>query len=192
MIKNIPEGSKIIGIDYLAGNSGIDASTETLQTIEYEHHQIHAGSHFYICSFETLADNASVDFAVTTPNTTKWAHMTFEIEGTSQTEFYVYEGSAVAGGSATTPMNNDRNSAKTSDLTISKNPAVTTLGTMIFSQSKGFAGTTPSRASAEGIVSRDREIILKQNTTYIFRITSRQADNIISYCGEWYENQSKN
>jgi len=186
------EGQKIIGIDYLAGNSGIDRATETLQIITYEHHEIHAGSHFYICSFETLDDGDSADFAVTTPNTAKWAHMTFQVEGTSQTEFYIYEGSAVTGGTATTPLNNDRNSANTSDLTIAKNPTVNTLGTMIYSQSKGLVGATPSKADSEGVVTREREIILKQNTTYIFRITSRQDDNIVSYCGEWYEHTNKN
>ena len=174
------------------GDSAIDRATETLQTIDYEHHEIHAGSHFYICGFETLADNASLDFALTTPDTTKWAHMTYDVSGTSQTEFYIYEASSVTGGTATTPLNNDRNSVKTSDLTIVKNPSVTTLGTMIYSTSRGFAGATPSKADAEGIVTRSREIILKQNTTYIFRVTSRDGDNIINYCGEWYEHTNKN
>ena len=181
------EGTKIIGIDYKSGNSGIDRATETLQVIDYEHHEIHAGSHFFICGFETLALNANADFAVITPNTAKWLHMTFEISGTSQTEIYIYEGSSITGGTATTPLNNDRNSLTSSVATIAKNPTVNTLGTLIFSQSKGIAGANKNAADDEGLTRREREIILKQNTTYIFRITSRDNGNIVSYCGEWYE-----
>jgi len=188
------EGQKIIGIDYLSGNSGIDASTETLQTITYEHHEIHAGSHFMICGFETLALNAQANFVIITPNTTKWAHMTFAVEGTSQTEMYIYEGATVTGGTGTavTAYNNNRNSATTSTMTILKNPTTTADGTLIYSQSKGLAGTTPSKASQEGIVGRDREIILKQNTAYIFRIISKDDDNIVAYCGDYYEHTNKN
>ena len=164
-----------------------DTMTGALETISYEHHEIHSGSHFYVCNFEILDDRVSTDFAVTTPDTAKWSHMTFEIEGTSQTEFHIYEASAVTGGTAAIPLNNNRNSATTSVLTLVKDPTVNTLGNLIFAQSKGLAGTTPSKAGTVGVIVRESEIILKQNTTYIFRITSRQDDNIVSYCGEWYE-----
>lgn len=172
-------------------DNSVDNLTNAIETIDYEHHEIHGGSHFYLCGFETIADTVEIDFAVTTPNTTKWSHMTFDIEGTTQTEFYIYEASAVTGGTAATPLNNNRNSTTTSVLTIVKNPTVNTEGNLIFSQSKGKAGATPSKASSGGVVTRNREIILKQNTTYIFRITSADDDNIISYCGEWYEHTNK-
>jgi hypothetical protein len=169
----------------------IDLSTEALNTVTYEHHEIHAGSHFYVCGFQVVSASASIDFTVQTPNTTKWAHMTFEVEGTTQTEFLVYEGVTASGGVSALPMNNDRNSSKTSDLILKVGETITVLGTLIFSQSKGFEGTAPARASSEGIVSREREIILKQNTKYLFRIRSLGAGNVISYCGEWYEHTNR-
>lgn len=171
--------------------SPVDAITEALEVIDYEHHEIHSGSHYYICNFEVLDDAASIDLAITTPNTTKWTHMTFDISGTSQTEFRIYETATVTGGTAGTPLNNNRNSANISVVTVVKNPTVTVLGNLIFAQSSGLAAATPNKAENSGVVSRNREIILKQNTTYIFRITSRQDDNIISYCGEWYEHTNK-
>ena len=92
----------------------------------------------------------------------------------------------------TTPFNNDRNSSHASSLIIRKNATVSNTGDLIFSQSKGAEGTTPSKANSEGITEREREIILQSNTKYLFRITSRDNGNIISYCGEWYEHTNKN
>ena len=172
--------------------SKFDASTLAVNTIEYEHHEIHAGSHFILTGFATLANDASLDFRFTTPNTTKWAHLLFKVSGPSQTELLIYEGGNVTVGTPVTPINSNRNSTKTSVMTLASGPTVTTTGTLIYSQSAGLAGTTPARAPSEGFVTRGSELILKQNTTYLFRITSRQADNIVSYDGEWYEHTDKN
>lgn len=186
------EGILITGLDYVDGKSGIDASTEAIETIAYEHHEIHSGSHFYICDFDDLDTSDTVDFAITTPDTTKWTHIIFEIAGTSKTEFYVYEDATVTGGTSTVPLNNNRNSANASGTVLVKNPTVNVLGAEIFSQSRGRAGTTPNAATSEGIVNRSNELVLKQNTTYIFRIVSGDDDNTVSYCGEWYEHTNKN
>jgi len=169
----------------------VDAATNSLNVIDYEHHEIHSGSHFYVSGFETVANGGYVNFSFTTPDTTEWIHMTFIISGTSQTELIIYEGAAVSGGASTTPFNNDRNSAHASVATISKNPTVNTVGTIIYSESKGLVGATPRETGTAGLISRDREIILKQDTTYVFSIVSRDDDNIVSYVGEWYEHTNK-
>lgn len=169
----------------------MDDSTWALNTIDYAHHEVHAGSSFYVKMFETLADDATVNFSIKTSNTTKWAHMTWQVEGTSQTEMLVYEGAVVEGGTATTPLNHNRNSATTASVAVSKNPTVTSYGTLIYSASHGKAGTTPAVADNLGNVKRELEIILKQNTQYMFLIISRDNDNIVSYDGEWYEHTNK-
>jgi len=157
--------------------------------IEAEHKQIHLGRHFFICGFETENNNGTIIFIVVTPNSDIYTHMTFEIQGTSQTEIYIYEGSTYnpATGTAGTPLNNNRNSTTTSSLTVVKDPTITADGTLLFSQSKGLGGATPNAADSEGITRREREIILKKNTVYQFKIVSKDNTNIISYCGEWYE-----
>jgi hypothetical protein len=168
-----------------------DLTTGAFATIAYEHHEIHSGSHFFISGFEELDNAVSINFGITTPNTTKWLHMTFEVSGTSQTEFYVYEGSTISGGTAVTPVNNNFNSDTISGATVVKNPTVSANGTLKFSTSRGLAGATPSKADTAGFFTRSRELVLKQNTTYVFRITSRQDDNIVSYIGEWYEHTNR-
>lgn len=164
-----------------------EKSTHATTTIGYEHHEIHDGSHYFFCDFETLNSGATADFAVTTPNTAKWTHMTFVVAGTSQTEMRIYEGSTVSGGTALIPYNNNRNSPNASTLTIAKNPSVSVAGTVIFGQSRGLGGATPSKANTAGIVSRDKEIILQSGTTYRFEIKSADNSNVVDYCGEWYE-----
>lgn len=169
----------------------IDKDTRALNTVEYEHHEIHAGSHYYVCNFETINNDTSIVFSITTPDSAKWLHMTFEIEGTSQTEIEVREDAAVSGGDAASPINNNRNSSNSTVATIVKNPTISNQGTQIYIQSSGKAGTTPARADTLGFNKREREIILKQNSTTLFKIVSRDDGNIVSYCGEWYEHTNK-
>lgn len=173
-------------------NNDRDGLTEYPISIHSEHHELHEGNHFYVSGFETVASAANVDFTVQTPDSNVHGHLLFAIEGTSQTEFRIYEGSSDDNdGTTTTPINNNRNSTNASIMTVQKNPNNVVLGTLIFSQSKGLAGTTPQRSDNEGVVERHNEIILKKNTKYLFRITSRDDGNIVSYVGEWYEQLDK-
>jgi len=177
-------------VNGLARPLGVDRSTWTLQTIDYEHHEIHAGSHFYLASYTTLASGASATFVVTTPNTTKWAHMTFVVEGTLATSLLAYEGSSgVTGGTALAPLNSNRNSSTASVLSMLSNPDVASLGAQIMAYSAG-TGTNPSQA-APGAADRSHEIILKQNATYTVRITSGAANNVVSWQAVWYEHTDK-
>ena len=168
-----------------------DGITYAKMFIDYEHHEIHSGSHFFVSGFTTLADDASLNFGFETPAGDKKVHVTFEVSGTSQTEFYVYEDATYTGGTAVTPINNYRDSTNTSIATVVSAPTISDDGTQIFSFSKGNAGTTRQMADTEGFARREREIILKAGSKYVFRLTSRDDDNVVSYLGEWYEHTNK-
>ena len=86
----------------------------------------------------------------------------------------------MGGGTAVTPLNNNRNSLNTSVATIIKDPTSVTTGTKI---SGYLAGSNRN----SGVNSREKEIILKQNTVYLFKFTSTSNSNTITFCGEWYE-----
>ena len=165
----------------------LDSSTHSAQIVDYEHHEIHSGSHYFVAGQETEASAATIEFIVVTPDSTSWSHMTFEIVGSGDTTFAIYEGaSGITGGSSTTPLNNNRNSANTSGLTLTKDPtSITSDGTLIYEQRVG------SNRQA-GLLGRGQEIILKQDETYLFRVTSNAASNNISYKAEWYEHTDKN
>jgi len=169
----------------------LDPLTNAQTNIGYEHHEIHGGSHFLISGFETEADSGTIKLGITTPAGLKQAHVTFEVEGTSQTEFRMYEDPTYTSGTPLTPINNNRNSSKTSILTVVKDPTVSDAGDLILIQSKGKAGTTPNRADLTANARREREIILKSDSKYLFEITSKDDDNIITFVGEWYEHSDK-
>ena len=170
----------------------LDDATHVTTTIEYEHHEIHGGSHFFICGEVTLGDGGTKDFQITTPNSAKWLHMTFQYESTQEILLQIYEDANVdADGTDVTAYNNNRNSTNTTEVSLLQyDGTVNTAGTAIFSSRSGVAGNV--NKARQGFGERSREIILKQNTTYRFLFTSGGADNNFSYCGEWYEHTDKN
>ena len=171
-----------------------DKSTRAITTIEYEHHEIHGGSHYFIDTVVSRNINHVFDIQWTTPNTTKEAHFTFDVITSGQTSWYAYEGAVIAvPGSAVTPFNSDRNSLKTSTQTIALHTAATVaLATAITETSAAtlFASGVIGAGRTGGFVGRDREIILRQNTIYCFRVVATAAADI-GFVVNWYEHTVK-
>ncbi len=169
----------------------IDDITGVTMGIDYAHHEIHSGSHYYVSGHLTLAEDASVNIKVVTPNTTKWAHFIYYLSSTGLTETTFYEGATggMTGGTPVTPLNNNRNSIKTSGLTFTFDVTTATdLGLTIENSKWGAEGFKESIGGGAG---RDDELMLKQNTIYLRNITSRSADNIIQFKASWYEHTNK-
>ena len=57
----------------------IDASTNSLQTIDYAHHEVHAGSHYYIEGYTTLGVGGTLFVKLTTPDSNEWTHFLWDI-----------------------------------------------------------------------------------------------------------------
>lgn len=177
------------GAVYSAIVNPIDDVSGAVTTIDFAHHEVHDGDHFFVDGFGTVGVGTSIDFTIVTPNTTRWSHMLFNIETTQPTEIYIYEANNLGtGGTAATPINNNRNSLGTSTLVIKQGQTVGTLGTLLSSKAVGAPGVAGK--SSGGMASRVDEMILKQNSNYLYRITSRGGTNIISYQGYWYEHTS--
>lgn len=173
----------------------LDTSTASIQTIDYPHHEVHAGSHFFYTDYSTLAattDTNCADYVITTPNTTKWAHMLIRATGSAITEVMIYEGTDITGSSdAETVFNNNRNSDTLATVTINKSTATSiaaSTGTKIWSQKSGGA-TQQSRSSMDS--GNVEELILKQNTKYLLRLVSSTASNLCNVKLEWYEHVNK-
>jgi len=165
----------------------IDDSTHTAINIHYEHHEVHIGNHYYITGFDQIDTNAEIVFGVTAPDTDCEIHVTTLINGTSQIEIYIYENSVFTGGTPVVAINNNRRTSNTSDATLVLAPTVSDVGDLISSQSAGKAGVNPTKGSG-GLTGREQEIVLKRNTSYIFKTISKDDDNIISFRADWYEN----
>ena len=179
----------------IAGPINVDNATLNIISIDHPHHEVHDGDHYNIRNITTLGSNAALEFGVSTPVGSKWAHMTFAIEGTSQTELRVWEGATLSGGTAITAINNNRNCGNISILTIKSNPVVSgasaTSGTLLEVHSKGLAGTNPAAADSFGSITREDEMIMKSGTSYLYEIKSRDTNNIIDYSATWYEHTDK-
>ena len=176
--------------DALSKPMRIDSATNTIQTIEYEHHEIHAGSHFFIKSYQTLSINQVLDFTWLMPDTTKWIHWNFKIDTEAQTNWLVYENAAVVNAlTAITPLNSDRNSLTASVTTmkykVQANLAGANTDTNVTGATLILSGIVGAGREA-GQYQRVNEIILKKGILYCLRAVATAA-GYINFDMEWYE-----
>ena len=74
----------------------MDASTHSFQTIDYAHHEVHAGSHYYIQGYMTLDNTDVLRLKFVTPDSLKEVHFLYAIESLLQMTTTFDEG--VTGG----------------------------------------------------------------------------------------------
>jgi hypothetical protein len=185
---------KLYLYDSVTGNEiGIDDSTGTIQTIDYEHHEVHSGSHFFVVSYADLSINEVLQFTWQMPNTTKWCHWKFKLDTESETLWQVYEGGSITNAlaNAVTPLNSNRNSGTASGTTmryeVHANTAAAdtdvTPTTLIMS---GISGAGRNSGNDE----QPHELVLKQNELYVLRATANAA-GYIDFNMQWYEHTNE-
>lgn len=166
----------------------IEPISLAVEVITEVHKEIHEGSTFQVHDSNTIGSGSSQDYLITTPNTAKWAHMTLIADGTAVTSFFLYEGADRTGTALQTAVNQNRNSATAATTTIHKGTSAgTTDGTLIYTYA---SGTSAGNSRTGANTNHDEEIILKQNTKYIFRITSATNGNLCNAEFSWYEHTS--
>jgi len=159
-----------------------DAVSGASVVIDFAHHELHEGDHYYATGTTTLGIGEVLNILIVTPNTTKWAHLEGQIGTSGTATVGFYEGSTTsAAGSAVTEFNRNRNSANTAAVVVTTGPTITGDGTLIFTAQSG-AGQRVG-----GDVRAQNEFILKQNTKYILRVTSAVATNVTNWLVDWYE-----
>ena len=164
----------------------LDKSTNSIQVIDYAHHEIHAGSHFKAGFQDTsMATNDTITLLFVTPNTTKWAHWVLVGQATGSAIIQIYEDTTTSNdGTAVTRWNRNRNSLTDSTTLVYHTPTVTADGTKIVEKwigSEGFKEDTGGEARG------DSEFILKQNTKYLIRLTAVSNGIKGAIGGDWYE-----
>jgi len=170
-------------------NARMDSSTRTFQIIDYAHHEIHAGSHFMYTDAVELASAATQDYLITTPDTTKWAHILFDMDGSAITQWQLYEGSDKDGTTLQTVGNSNRNSLTAATTTIHKGTSGGTTDGVLMHVYKGGSASAQSKGPATS--RNDEEIILKQDTKYILRVTSGTNANLTNLRIEFYEHTNQ-
>jgi len=183
----------------------LDKATNTIQVIEYEHHEIHAGSAF-TCHWSQTSPTAVGEMtmiAFNTPNTTKWIHMLATFSSTAAATAAIYEVADldVDEGTDLAIYNRDRNSSTASVVsTIETTPEAGKATSYTVAQAAGatLSTATPIRlrnlgaalagADTGGESRSNNEFILKQGTQYAFVIANTTADdNTHNIVLNWYE-----
>lgn len=170
-----------------SGAFSVDAVTGALVTITLPHHEVHEGEAF-VASYKSpdaspVADNANLDLRFAT--TTKVAHVTFQVAGGGDFEFFLYEAGNVTGGTALSEVNMNRISSNASTITVTHTPVVNTLGTQL---ENFFIPGGKAAGSNGGAGGRVLEWNFATSTTYLFRLTNRAGTaQPLGIVIEWYE-----
>ena len=161
----------------------IDENTRVIVTIEYEHYQIHAGNTFTVLEVTDLGNGAVRDILVVSPDTTRWAHLVWEIEHELEALIQFYMDTTYSdNGTAISSFNRNGNSSTIATTLVYHTPTITDVGTLIGAIQQG------SGKKAGGSDRLANEFILKKNTSYLVRITNSTANNNLIFMKlNWYE-----
>jgi hypothetical protein len=169
----------------------VDKATRSIPEMDYEHHEIHVGDAFYFTDIATVNNGNVREYIMVTPNTTKWCHLVWEISGTLITTVEIFEGTTTSdNGTEITIYNRNRNNGTSSTMNAYHTPTITLDGTKLYAEKFGVSGGNSIRIG--GVVRSAQEVILKQNTKYLFRVTSGSASNDISSKFRWYSHINEN
>ena len=171
-------------------------ATNSLQTINNSHHEVHEGSSFGCIGVVELANGAVFDLQITTPGNTKWIHLTVSYDTESETLFQMYENVTInVAGTTLAPIHHNRNKTGTASglasgglasienaNTIAAESDTDTIGVGAILLSTGVSGA----GKDGGDDSHEHEWILKQSETYTLRWTANAA-GYTDYHLEWYE-----
>ena len=168
-----------------------DDATDEVVTIEYEHHEIHEGDSYEYTEIKDQTQDHVYDIQITTPNTTKWAHLTFEFYVEAETDWYFYENVTIATpGTAVTPLNHDRNSTNSAGLVVKVITNTTTANansdTTVAAATTLMHGTSGAGKKVGGEGASRHEWILKQNEDYCIRWIATTAGRV-NWHLDWYE-----
>lgn len=170
--------------------NAIDGVTTGIKTVTHEHHEVHEGNYYRSGMNYTLSNGQVATFGLTTPDTTVWCHMTWELDTTADGTFTVLEDvTSFASGASVTPLNHNRNSENTSDMTCIRGMTgadlITPTGGTTILNATLSTGKGDSLSAGHG-----EEFILRQNSKYLFRYTNGTSANVIKFVMEWYEHIS--
>ena len=166
----------------------MDASTNSLQTIEYDHHEIHSGSSFTTSYVADIGNGANLDLLIVTPDSLAYAHWFYEIDVEAEASLLLYEAVTATAGAAIVAYNRNRvGTPDAATVVVTSTPTSITEGTTILRSRHIGSGKTTGGGSRG-----QHEFILKPNTKYLFRLTNATTgNNFMSVEFDWYEHTDK-
>jgi hypothetical protein len=167
----------------------MDKSTYAAAGIEYAHHEVHAGKHFFISEGYAIADTVVRTIWFKTGNDGSLCHMLFVVYSSGAGVFRLVEGATNVIAPNLTPYNNRRPSGNVSAARWSTSEVAATGGTLL---SNLRLGSNSLRFAPIGGGSGSREeLILKADTLYAVELTAGVADIDANFNLEWYEHTDR-
>ncbi len=163
--------------------------------LEYDQHQIHESEAWHYDTYvASLVSGASKNFRIVIPNISvpggvpvaaRMPHFRYSVDAADGIDVFLYEGPTFStNGTRRTPINLDFNYAGAGpQLQIWEDPTVTTTGTQKDRSGVQVAAAGKAGGSTQGV----NEFILKNNTAYLFRVTSNATPNKVLIDFHWYE-----
>ena len=171
--------------------SAVDSTTTALKTIDYAHSEVHSGSSYVVCDVQSVS-TTTMKWQITTPNSTKYSHMVFDIECTGEAYVLVTEGSDRTDGTALVEINRNRvGTPSVAGTIVTRTPTggATDGATTIMARRVGATGVGNKTLSGGGNRGLN-EYVLKPNTKYVVSVTTYAAV-FVSFCVDWYEHTNK-
>lgn len=173
----------------------IDPSSTSFQVIDYAHHEIHSGSHYFNEFATDVPALDWIDIRWTTPNTAAECHILISVRTQEEGLYQLYEDAPILNAGTTIPIfNNNRNSGNTSGVTgvdyiINTTEANANLDTDISGATKlrqALLGSNQGNVSGE--IRSDNELVLIPDTAYLLRVNNQvSSTRYISWVLDWYE-----
>jgi len=174
------------------GPATIDKSTHATNTIDYEHHEVHGGGHYFVRGKGEIASSGgSTCFVMETPAGSKWTHLLFSVYSNNYVDYEEYETVTYSGGTAVAVYNSNRNSPSLYSGSVFVDPTVTATGSLLSNGFFGAPGTSPTRQGVDGAFGRGTEIILKSGTAYLWCFKVGGNNTKFGYDAEFYEHADK-
>lgn len=182
-LKNLASSSSVTEGIFVGAE---DPTTGALALIPIEHKEIHEGHHYFIQNYTSVANGATYEFVISTPDSTTLSHFNYKVDVEDDTTFVLTQGVTASGGTPITPINNDLNSSNVSTLTWVHTPTSSTGGSIIATQRMG--NSVGAVSVIGGSVRSDGEIILRRNTKLSIKITNNaSASKKVNWTFWWYE-----
>ena len=162
-----------------------DPKSNAEVTIDWPHYEVHHG-HMFKLDDVVACESATVKWLITTPDSTKYAHMVFDVVATGEVTVLITEGANRTTGDVLTLLNRNRvGSPITAALVVQRGATggdtdgATTIRSI-------RTGDTGPNLNIIGTSRGQNEYVLKPNTKYVVSATTYAAV-FVSLHLDWYE-----
>jgi hypothetical protein len=159
-----------------------DSLTGARLSIDYPHHEIHAGNHYTVSYSKALSAGSVLAVLITSPAIGNM-HVTAGMQTSLSGTFTFSQNPSTSVGSTLTIWNNNLTSANTSGSVFIGTPSITTVGTTI---STFILGTNDKQNGVGGTADSRNEFILATSTSYLLAFTANATSTYSSINVSYY------